>query len=165
MKRRIIQGILLVAVAGVAYLATLGCCRLFIRTGRMASLTQQLNLSSEQQRMVGQMEKEFLTQKQASCQLLCAKRAQLIQLLKQPDPDRAAMTQLTEEIGQEQMALEKTTLEYLLAVNRHLSAPQKRKWMALVSEELRTACKMTACGMTPGCAVTKMSHGTASEAK
>ena len=165
MKRRIVQGILLVTVAAVAYLATLGCCGLFTRSGRPASLTQQLDLSPEQHRVVGQMEKEFLNQKQSSCQVLCAKRAQLIQLLKQPDPDRTAMMQLTEEISQEQTALEKITLEYLLAVNRHLEAPQRKKLMALVSEELRTACKATACGMTRGCAVTKTSHVIAGEEK
>ena len=101
------------------------------------------------------MEDGFLTQKQASCEVLCAKRAQLIQLLKQTDPDRSAMLQLTEEIGQEQTALEKTTLEYLLAVNRRLEPQQRGKLTALVSEELRTACKMTACGMTRGCSIRK----------
>ena len=155
MKRWLAGGVLLFAVAGVAYLATLGCCQLFGRREKPASLIQQLNLSPEQQRVIGQMEDGFLTQKQASCEVLCAKRAQLIQLLKQTDPDRSAMLQLTEEIGQEQTALEKTTLEYLLAVNRHLEPQQRGKLTALVSEELRTACKMTACGMTRGCSMRK----------
>ena len=155
MKRWLVRGVLLVAIAAVAYLATLGCCQWLGWPGRPGSLTRQLALSPEQRQAIGPMEKEFLTQQKASCQALCAKRAQLIQLLKQPVPDRTAMSQLTEEIGQEQTALEKATLDYLLGVGRHLDPTQRRKLMAMVSEDLRTACKATACGMTPGCSVQK----------
>jgi hypothetical protein len=76
------------------------------------------------------------------------------------------LAQLAEEIGQEQTALEKATLDHLLAVGRQLDPKQRERLMASVSEELRTACRMTACGMTEGCAMQEgKSDVIASEAK
>lgn len=155
MKRFLVWGGILAAVAGVAYLATLGCCQLMASRASGVPLAQRLGLTAEQRGEVAQLDREYLAQKQASCQMLCAKRAQVIELLKQPDPDRAALAQLVQEIGQEQTLLERATLDHLLAVNRKLELRQRAKLMGLVSEDLRTACKATACGMTPGCAVGK----------
>lgn len=153
MKKFLIGAAILLGVGGVAYLATLGCCQVMSRGISPAGWVESLGLAPEQRQAADAAKKQFLAQKEESCRLLCAKRAQVIQLLKQPEPDRAALMQLTEEIGQEQTLLEKATLDYLLAVNHHLELAQRKRLMALVSEELRTACKETACGMTPGCSV------------
>ena len=115
------------------------------------AFSEALELTPAQREAVAAEEKNFLAAKQAGCEALCAKRAQLIELLRQPQPDRAALSSITEEIGREQVVLEKATLEHLLAVSRHLSPDQREKMTAMVAEQLRTACRMTACGETPGC--------------
>jgi len=151
---RILKGLALCAAIGaVAYLATIGCCRLMLFRAQTVSLSDRLHLTPVQRQAMEPLEKEFLARKQASCGILCAKRAQLIQLLKQPNPVRAAGLQLVEEIGQEQMVLEKATLEHLLAVGQQLEPSQREQLGRLVTEQLRTACRMTACGTTPGCEV------------
>ncbi len=154
MKRILLGSILVLGIAGIAYLMTLGCCQLLEINQGPASLVQQLHLTSAQQQEIAALDRNFLAQKQVSCQVLCAKRAQLIQLLRQPEPDRAMLSTLTEEIGREQVALEKATLEHLLAVGQHLGPSQRGKLTGLMTEQLRTACRMTACGVTDGCAVT-----------
>ena len=151
MKRFLIGAGVLLGIAGVTYLATVGCCHLMVKGRSEAGWVDHLNLAPEQREAVAAAKKQFLAQKEESCRVLCAKRAQMIQSLKQPDPDRAVLAQLAEEIGREQTALETATLDYLLAVGRQLEPPQRERLMASVSEELRTACRMTACGMTPGC--------------
>ena len=151
MKRFLIGAAVLAGIAGVTYLATLGCCQLVRSHRSVSGWVEQLNLAPEQRQAVAEAEKQFMAQKKESCQILCAKRAQMIQLLKQEEPDRAALAQLAEEIGQEQTRLEKGTLDYLLAVSRHLEPEQRQRLMASVTEDLRTACNATACGMTKGC--------------
>lgn len=153
MNRFLVIVFALVGIGGVAYWATLGCGQMLSRKRSPAGWVEGLALAPEQRQAVAAAQKQFMAQKQESCGILCAKRAQVIQLLKQPGPDRAALAQLAEEIGREQTALETATLDYLLAVSRQLEPPQRDRLMASVSEELRTACRMTACGMTPGCAM------------
>lgn len=153
MKRWMMGAFFLAVVAGVAYLATLGCCELMGVKPRVRSLTGQMELTSDQRLQVSTLEREFLARKKDSCGVLCEKRAQLIQMLKKSDPDRAALYTLTEEIGREQVALEKATLEHLLAVARILEPAQRERLVDGVAEQLRSACRATACGMTKGCLV------------
>ena len=157
MKRFLIVTAVLLGIAGVAYLATLGCCQVMSRSRPAAGWADQFDLVPEQRQAVTEADKQFIAQKEASCGILCAKRAQLIQLLKQPDPDRAPLIQLAEEIGREQTALEKATLDHSLAVSRHLNPAQRQRLMASVTDELRTACKETACGVKGNCFVEKQS--------
>ncbi len=152
MKRFLIAAGVLLGLAGLAYLATLGCCHL-MASRPQPGWAERLSLTPDQRQAVAAAQKQFLARKQESCGILCAKRAQMIQLLKQPEPDQPALLQLAEEIGQEQTALEKATLEHLLAVRQHLDPAQSERLMNLVSEDLRTACAATACGMTPGCSM------------
>ena len=156
LKRILIGSIGVIAIGGVAYLATLGCCQL-MALGKPTgpSLSDQLQLSKSQRQAVAPLEKQFLAQKQSSCQVLCQKRAQLIRLLEDPKPDPGVLGLLTEEIGKEQTALEKGTLDYLLTLRQYLDSDQSSKLVELVSEQLRTACQKTACGVTPGCFVTE----------
>ena len=153
MKRFLIGAGILLGIAGVTYLATVGCCHLIGRGRSAAGWVDKLPMTPDQRQAASAAKEQFMAQKTESCRLLCGKRAQVIQLLKQPEPDRAALAQLAEEIGQEQTRLEKATLDYLLAVNRQLEPAQRERLMASVSEDLRTACEETACGMTPGCAM------------
>ena len=157
MKRWIFGGVVLAAVAGVAYLATLGCCQLMRRgeAPKVQAISDELNLTPDQRRQVASLEKDFMSRKEASCGVLCAKRAQMIQLFKQREPDRTTLYTLTEEIGREQTALEKATIEHLLALRNVLDEPQKERLVARVSERLRTACEATACGSTTGCFMEK----------
>lgn len=153
MKRIVVGLIGIVAVAGIAYFATLGCCQWVGFRRQLRPLADRLNLTSAQRQAVASLEKEFLARKGATCQTLCAKRAQLIQLLKQPEPDSFALRTVAEEIGREQTSLERATLDHLLALRQQLDPPQREKLIALVSDQLRTACNATACGITPGCAL------------
>ena len=156
MKRFLIGLVFFGGVAGVVYLATLGCCDLMAGgSARPGRFSRQLGLTPHQEQGVAGLEKEFFARKTATCQLLCAKRAQLIQLLKAPQPDRATIATLVEEIGREQTAMEKATIDHLLAVGQRLDAPQRERLTVLMTEQLRTACKSTACGATPGCALQK----------
>lgn len=155
MKRFLIGAGVLLGIAGIAYLATVGCCHLMGRGRSAAGWVDRLPMTPEQRQAASAAKEQFMAQKKESCRLLCAKRAQVIQLLKQSDPDRSALAQLAEEIGQEQTRMEKATLDYLLAVSRQLEPAQRDRLMASVAEELRTACKETACGMTPGCFLTE----------
>ena len=153
MKRLILGTVILAVVAGIAYWVTLGCCQVMGVTQRPRTLTRGLNFDPAQKVKVATLEKEFLARKQASCGTLCAKRAQMIQVLKQGEPDPRALNSLVEEIGREQTALEKATLDHLLAVSRHLDAAQRERLMASITEELRLACKATACGAAGECFV------------
>ena len=153
MKRLILGTVILVVVGGIAYLATLGCCQVLGVTPRARTMTQGLNLDPAQRQQVAALEKEYLARKQAGCGMLCAKRAQLIQALKQEEPDSRVLNGLVEEIGREQTALERATLDHLLAVSRHLDAAQREKLTASMTEELRLACRATACGTVGTCFV------------
>ncbi len=128
-------------------MSTVGCCHLMGKGGASSGgWTAGFNLTPEQRQAVEAADKQFLARKEESCRILCTKRAQMIQILKQVEPDRAVLVQLAEEIGQEQTALEKATLDHLLAIGGQLDPKQRERLMASVSEELRTACRMTACG-------------------
>lgn len=153
MKRWFWTALLLAAVVGAAYWATLGSCRMMGLGCKTVSWFDDLNLSPEQRKKTASLEKDFLVRKQASCQILCEKRAQMIQLMKQQNPDRVLMDRLVEEIGTEQTALEKATISHLLALQRVLNPVQRERFFAQVSDQLRNACKATACGMTSGCSV------------
>ena len=158
MKRTLICILAALGVAAVAYLSVIGCCSLFSAhhrgyvAGSSFSLTRRLGLSGDQQKQVSLLEKEFIAKKKATCESLCAQRERLAELLKQPRPDRALLSQTVEEIGREQMALEKATVDHLVAVQGHLNDSQRRKMDAWVAGEMESACEMTACGDTPGCA-------------
>ena len=156
-KRIVIGTVLFLGVAGVIYLATLGCCHLIgsCRAAKPVLLSEQLGLTASQRQEIASLEKNFMAQKEASCQLLCAKRAQIIQILKQPDPDQGVLHNLVQEVGQEQMILEKATVDHLLAVREHLEPAQRQKLVDLMSSQLRAACQATACGTTSGCSVTE----------
>lgn len=155
MKRFLVGLLVFGLVAAVAYLATLGC-RQWIHLHASAfplGLKKELGLTPDQRQHVEALERIFLVQKQSSCGKLCAKRAELIQLLRRADPDRAALAQVLEEVGQEQGLLEKATLDHFLILHRYLDPPQKYKLVAMMTERLRTACERTACGVSPGCFV------------
>lgn len=151
MNRRLRIGLLLIAVAGIAYLATFGCCRLLGWGRKPVSITAGLGLTPDQGRAVAALERDFLARKQESCGLLCEKRAQLIQQMKQKEPDPAVVDQLVAEISTQQMALEKATVAHLLALRKVLDPAQQEKLTARLSDQLRNACQATACGTTPGC--------------
>lgn len=151
MKRVVIQIGLFLAMAAAAYLATLGCGGLIRDARRSAPWSRRLALSGEQKERVSALEKGFLAQNQAVCGMLCAKRAQMITLLKQEEPDRAALATLVEEIGAEQLVMEKTAMDHVLAVSSELDPDAKKRYLAMVREELRTACKGTACGASGVC--------------
>lgn len=153
MKRFLISVVLFGAVAGLIYLATVGCCQLMARSGRSVSLTEQLQLTPAQRRSFASLEKGYLAQKEIICQRLCEKRAQLIELLKAPVPDRALIAGITEEIGREQTFLEKGTLDHLLALRNQLTPEQGARLVGLVSRQLSQACQMTGCSEAGVCFV------------
>ncbi len=154
MKRFLVGLIAFGVVAGVVYLATLGCCELMAGgSAKPGSLARQLGLTLAQGRVVAGLESQFMAKKTASCRILCAKRAQLIQSLKDPEPDRMMIATLVEEIGREQTGMERATIDHLLAVGQQLDPSQRQRLTNLMTEQLRTACKATACGATPGCAL------------
>ena len=152
MRRLFVWGALFAGLAAVAYFATLGCCHLFGSMNR-PSLVSSLRMSAEQRKEVSALEQAYLARKDESCAKLCQKRAQLIELLKQPVPDRAVIEVLVREIGDEQASLEKATMDHLLAVREHLEPGQRERLTGLLVEQLRTACRMTACGATRGCSM------------
>ena len=152
MKKVLVQIGLFAAVAGVAYLATLGCGQAFRSARCSVPWSQRLGLSGGQKGRVAALGKAFMSQSQAACGTLCAKRAQMIELLKKESPDRSVLAALVEEIGAEQLAMEKAALDHVLAVSSELDPAARERYLAMVREELRTACKATACGMGSGCA-------------
>ena len=162
MKRLAVAVVAFLAVAGVVYLVTLGCCMLtssYSSRPKAISVADQLQLTADQRREIAPLEKSFVSQKESACKALCAKRAQLIQILKSDEADQALLDRLVEEIGQEQMVLEKATLEHLLAMKKQLNPAQQEKLTQLMTEQLRTACEATACGTTAGCALKEGAKG------
>ena len=153
MKRIFLWILALAAVAAAAYGVTRGRCQLGRRSEAGGSLVEQLRLRPEQRGPIAKLEAQFLSVKQASCGTLCAKRAQLIQEMRQSAPDRAALNLITEEIGREQTAMEKATIEHLLSLEGELDPDQRERLIDSVAERLRTACNATACGGTKGCMV------------
>ena len=151
--KRIVVGLLVFStLAGVVYLATLGCCQWMASWGKR-SATAGLGLSSVQRQAVADLEGRFLEQRRQACQRLCEKRAQLIATLKSPNPDSATLDTLVEEVGQEQMALERATLAYWVALRKELNPSQSDRLTTRMASELRQACQKTACGAAPGCTV------------
>lgn len=149
MKRFWIAAVLLVLSGLAAYGMARGCCRFLVRReGVNGMLLDRLSLTDDQRSAVAPVEADYMKKKKATCDLLCAKRAQLIQTIKQPEWDRDVLFQLVQEIGQEQTLFEQETIDYLTALNAHLDEPQKKRLKELVSEELRNACQSTACGRT-----------------
>lgn len=153
LKRFLGFSIVVGAVIGAVYLSTVGCCHLMGWGKGPVSLTTQLGLSGPQKQEVAKLEQVFLARKQASCDILCTKRAQLIQLLQQEKPDRDILARLVDEIGAEQAVLERATMDHLLAVRDRLDPAQRKKLAQGVTEQLRMACRATACGTTAGCLV------------
>lgn len=151
MKKILLQMALFGALAAVAYLATLGCGELLRTARRSSPVSERLGLSGEERQRVASLERAFVSQSQATCGTLCAKRAQVIALLQQDPPDRAALSTLVEEIGAEQLAMEKATLDHVLAVGAELEPPQRQRYFAQVRGELRGACDGTACGAGAAC--------------
>ena len=151
MKRLFVGVAFFGVVALVAYLSTLGCCQLMGKMRSSSSIDRQMHLTPEQKQKVASMEQDFLLVKERTCGQLCAKRAQIIQLLKAKDPDPAVLNALAQEVGEEQIALEKATLSHIVALRQVLEPSQVEQLTARMTEELRTACGSTACGMTPGC--------------
>ena len=156
MKKAVVTFLVLVSVVGVIYLATIGCCQVMASHARQSMpipFSDQLKLTPDQRKELAPLEKDFLVKKRAACESLCAKRAQVIQLLKLPDPDRATLRTVVEEIGREQGDLEMATVEHLLTLRGHLDPAQREKMTDLMNEQLRTACLATSCGMTQGCSL------------
>lgn len=153
MKRILVVAAALAGAGVLIYLATLGCCQLLSGSAKPVPLTQGLNLTPEQGQQVAGLRRDYLDRKAESCRTLCAKRAQMITLLRAADPDRGTLMTLIEEIGREQTALEKATVEHLLAVSRRLEPGQRKKLISRVTEELREACRQTACGAAGECFV------------
>ena len=154
MKRFLIWAALLVLVGLAAYGLARGCCHFWAKPCVSGEgLIDQLGLTAAQRAEVAPVEADYMRKKKASCDLLCAKRAQLIQTLKQPEWDRDVMFQLVEEIGREQTLFEQETIDYIIAVSAHLDEPQKNRLKQTVAEELRTACQSTACGVAWGCSM------------
>ncbi len=147
MKRFWIAAVLLALSGLAAYGLARGCCRFWAKKeGVNEQILDRLALTSEQRLAVAPIEADYLKKKNATCELLCAKRAQLIQTMKQPEWDRDVLFQLVQEIGQEQTLFEQETIDYLTALNQYLDEPQKKRLRELVTAELRTACQATACG-------------------
>jgi len=155
MKRVLIGFCAFAAIAGVAYLSVIGCCSLISHhrgsAERAFSMSRRLKLSGDERRQVDRLEKEFLVKKENTCRSLCAKRERLAQLLRQEPEDQAALSQIVEEIGRDQMILEKATLDHLRAIQSYLNPEQRRTMNGWVAKEMESACEMTACGYTPGC--------------
>lgn len=159
MKRFIWIALVLLGIGTAAYWATIGCCRMMGMNSSQPSLVDDLGLTPEQNAAAAPLEKDFLARKNASCQILCEKRAQLIRVIQEKDPDQALIDRLVEEISTEQMTLEKATLTHLLALRKILEPAQQERLVARMSEQLRSACDMTACGMGGSCSMGKGRSG------
>ena len=151
MKRFVWIALVLLGIGTVAYWATISCCRLMGMNSSPASLIDDLGLTPEQESQAAALEKDFLARKNTSCQALCEKRAQLIRVIQEKEPDQALIDRLVEEISTEQMTLEKATLTHLLALRQILEPAQRERLVARMSEQLRSACDMTACGASGSC--------------
>jgi len=151
MKRLVRNTVGLGLVAGVCYLAVIGFCNLVGIERRPTSFTEGLHLSPDERIAVDRLTERYLATKQDACAVLCAKRAQLIRLIREEQPDIETMHRLVEEIAQVQMGLERATLEHLLAVGRLVGPRDRQQLIDRVTERLRMACRMTACGETPDC--------------
>lgn len=151
LKRLGLGVVVLGFLGGMVYLASLGCVHLWAEKNRPIPLSKQLDLTAQQSAQFQAQEKNFMNQKELACEKLCEKRAQLIQAIRSNEPDTVLLTSLTEEIGREQMVLERATLEHLLALRSVLKPAQQKKLTTAISRQLREACKMTACGKTSGC--------------
>ena len=149
MKERIIKAGLFIAAAGVATLAVLGAGQLVSQIPR--SLSDEVGLSFLQHQRMAPLRKSFLAQREASCQVLVEKRAQLIQLLKISPPDRVLIARLTDQIGREQTELERATLNHLLDLQEYLNPAQREEMTDRMLSQLRAACELTSCGKVSGC--------------
>ncbi|MFQ6091566.1 MAG: Spy/CpxP family protein refolding chaperone [bacterium] len=103
---------------------------------RREILRRQLNLTEDQFRRVRDAQGQVAEEMEAMRKSLRAKRAELVRLLREPDPDRAEIDARLREIATLQADLERRVVDNLLKLKGVLTPEQREKLLSIIDHHL-----------------------------
>jgi len=150
-KRKLLVGaLLLLTIANVAGLLTMGYCRyrhacqmggpggrgVADIMGQPDFMRRELKLTDEQAAQWTPLREKFQANLARLRPALQAKRAELVQLVAAPEPDRARIDAVAAEIQALQAELQKECIQHLLHEKKILTPEQQRKFLETIRARL-----------------------------
>lgn len=105
-------------------------------------LKRELRLTDAQAAKVEDLDKEFRTRIEGCCAKHCSARFALSGELAKPQVDLTKTAQCVDRMAAAQSESERATLDHILRVRALLTPDQQKRYAALVSEQVCTACPM-----------------------
>lgn len=104
--------------------------------GMLAGFAAELNLTPQQKEQLQGIWKEFRTEAQPTFDTIKAKKAELIDLIAQPSPDKAKVTQLTEELNILHGKIAAVAVEKIIDA-KHVLTPEQNAAVAKKIEQFK----------------------------
>jgi Spy/CpxP family protein refolding chaperone len=105
-------------------------------------LKHELKLTDTQVATIGKLDQEFSGKIEDCCAKHCSARFALSEELGKPQVDLAKTTACIDRMAAAQSDSERATLDHILRVRALLTPEQQKRYAALVSEQVCTACPM-----------------------
>jgi Spy/CpxP family protein refolding chaperone len=93
-------------------------------------------LTAEQEASLKKMDASFRKDGDKLCMQICKGRLDLLNLIKEKNPNEARVHQKIEEIGQMQILLEKTIADHIIEVKKGLTPAQSEAYLDRVHQEI-----------------------------
>lgn len=133
--KKIIILILFISVATGAFWASRQFCPLANNVSK-ASFSHFQHLSVMQQVPLKDKDIQFQTEAIQRCTAICQRRLELLEMMSQPDPDRQAIENEVEAIGQMQIELEKKMAAHILDIKKTMDRKDAELYMENIRKEL-----------------------------
>ncbi len=95
-----------------------------------------LGLTAEQETSLNKMDASFRKDGDKLCMQICKGRLDLLNLIKEKNPNEALVHQKIEEVGKLQILLEKTIADQILEVKKNLTPAQSEAYLDRVHKEI-----------------------------
>jgi Spy/CpxP family protein refolding chaperone len=105
-------------------------------------LKRELKLTDDQTAKVENLDKEFRTRIEDCCAKHCSARFALREELAKSQVDLANTAKCVDRMAAAQSESERVTLDHILRVRAVLTPEQQKRYAALVSQQVCTACPM-----------------------
>ena len=105
-------------------------------------LKRELKLTDAQVAEIGKLDQEFGAKIDGCCEKHCSARFALSEELAKPQVDLAKTAACVDRMTAAQSDSEHATLDHILRVRALLTPDQQKRYAALVSEQVCTACPM-----------------------
>ena len=113
-----------------------------INLNDMGWLKRELKLTSDQAAKIESLDKDFRTRIENCCAKHCSARFALSEELAKPQVDLAATAHCVDRMATAQAESERVALDHILRVRAVLTPKQQKRYAALVSQQVCTACPM-----------------------